>query len=305
MGTPGFAAPSLKRLFDDGHDIAGVFTQPDKPRSRGMKVSFSPVKELALAHGTPVFQLLTLKDGQAEEILHKLNCDIIAVVAYGKILTREILGIPPYGCVNVHGSVLPKYRGAAPIQWAIINGERETGVTTMYMAEEMDAGDILLSKALEIGENETSDQLYDRLSILGAELLSETIQAISVGKISRIPQIHEEATFAPPLSKSMSPIDWNESAFAIKCKVRGLAPWPAATAELGGAVCKIYSVDITDKKTMKKNGEVVSAGEAGLEVACEGGTVIIKELQAPGGKRMAASEYLKGHKIGSQCRTST
>ena len=295
MGTPAFAEKSLQRLYDDGYEIAGVFTQPDKPRNRGMKLSFSPVKELALKNNTPVFQPASLRGGIATDILNKLRCDLIVVVAYGKILPREVLGLPCLGAVNIHGSLLPEYRGAAPIQWAILNGETETGVTSVFVAEELDAGDMLYVRKTAIGEDETAGELYDRLGILGAELLIETLGAISRRAYVRIPQNHEEATFAPPLQKAMSPIDWSETAFNIKCKVRGMNPWPAATAELlSDTIFKVFVVDISNNKTTKIPGEIVSAGKHGLEVACADGTVIIKELQAPGGKRMAAADYLRG-----------
>ena len=297
MGTPEFACKPLQRLYDYGHDIAGVFTQPDKPKNRGMKIDYTPVKELALLHGTPVFQPASLRDGTASEALRGLDCDLAVVVAYGKILPREMLEAASFGCVNIHGSLLPKYRGAAPIQWSVLNGEIRTGVTSILMSEELDAGDILLTKETEIGEEETSGELYSRLSELGAELLSETIDAILHKKIVRISQDHDAATFAPPLSKSMSPIDWNETASTIKCKVRGLNPWPVATAEIRGKTYKVYSVDTSDRKTSNLPGEIVSAGKNGIEVACSDTTVIIKELQAPGGKRMAASDYLRGNQI--------
>jgi methionyl-tRNA formyltransferase len=297
MGTPEFARKPLSRLYDDGFDIAGVFTQADKPRDRGMKVSFSPVKELALERGTNIFQPATLRDGTAEWILKELGCELIAVVAYGKLLPKEILDLPPLGCINIHGSLLPKYRGAAPIQHAILNGETETGVTSMYMSEGMDEGDILYTKKLTIEENETAAQLYDRLSSLSADLLSETLDAISRGTAKRLPQNHKEATFAPLLTKEFSPINWMEQALRIKNKVRGLIPWPVATMELDGKAFKVFSVDITNGNTGKSPGEIVSAGKHGLEVACADGTVIIKELQAPGGKRMAAADYLRGNPL--------
>ena len=298
MGTPGFAVPPLERLHSDGHDIAAVFTQPDRPKNRGMKVAFPPVKEFALKHGIQVYQPGTLKDGEALELLRGLKCDLIAVVAYGKLLPREILELPPLGCVNIHGSILPKYRGAAPIQWAVLNGDKETGVTSMYMGEQLDAGDILLCKKTQIGEDETSGELHDRLSILGAELLSETVEAIANGTAVRIPQDHGEATFAPPLSKDMSPIDWAKPAREIKCKVCGLNPWPVATAQIQpGTVCKIFSVDIREQAHGTIPGEIVSAGAHGIDVACADGIVTIRELQAPGGKRMSAADYLRGNPI--------
>ena len=296
MGTPGFASVSLERLYKDGHDVVGVFTQPDKPRNRGMKVSFSPVKEVALAHGSKVYQPISIRDGMAANIIRELNCEIIFVVAYGKLLPVEILNLPLYGCINIHASLLPKYRGAAPIQWAILKGETETGVTSIYMAEELDAGDVIFSKRLSIGDDETAGELHERLSIAGAELLCETLDAVSKGKAIRVPQNHSEASFAPPLSKDISPIDWTDTALNIKCKIRGLNPWPVATAQLGGEIFKVFSADISNSSaTNKKPGEIVTTGHHGIEIACADATVIIKELQASGGKRMKAGEYLKGH----------
>jgi methionyl-tRNA formyltransferase len=295
LGTPDFAKKPLERLYEDGFDIAGVFTQPDKPRNRGMKLSYSPVKEVAVQRGTPVFQPATLRDGTALEALRGLRCDLIAVVAYGKLLPPEILELPPFGCVNIHGSLLPKYRGAAPIQWAVLNGEKETGVSSMCMAEKMDTGDVISMKKTPVGDNETAGELYGRLAVLGAELLSETVTAIAGGKAERLPQNHDDATYAPPLTKAMSPIDWAQPAYRIKNKVRGLNPWPVATAELGGTVCKVFCVEIGSREAVKAPGGVVSAGENGIEVACADGSVIIKEIQAPGGKRMPAADYARGH----------
>jgi len=297
MGTPEFAVPSLERMYHDGHDVAAVFTQPDKKRNRGMNLSFSPVKQLALEHSTPVYQPESLKDGEALEILRGLECELIAVVAYGKLLPREILDLPRFGCVNIHGSLLPKYRGAAPIQWAVINGETETGVTSMYMAEELDAGDMVFWEKTAIGEDETSGDLHDRLSLMGAELLAETVSAISRGEAVQMPQDSEKATFAPPLHKNMSPIDWADTALNIKNKIRGLNPWPAATAEFRGKTYKIFAADIQLMETMKDPGTVISEEAEGLAVACADGVVIIKELQAPGGKRMAVADFLRGNSI--------
>jgi len=294
MGTPEFARKSLESLYDDGHDIAGVFTQPDKPRSRGLKPGFSQVKALALEHNTPVFQPTTLKDGSAAAIVRELQCDLICVVAYAKLLTPDILEIPKYGCINIHGSLLPKYRGAAPIQWAIINGETETGVTSMQVREKMDVGEILLVYKTSIGDDETAGELFTRLGQSGAILLSETVDAISRGALVRHPQNDREATHAPPLSRVMSPIDWNDTAIRIKCKVRGLNPWPSATAEIFGTLCKILKVDVTGRYTGYPPGEIVSVGKDGIEIACADGTVMIKELQAPGRKRMPAGDYLHG-----------
>jgi methionyl-tRNA formyltransferase len=297
MGTPVFAQRPLELLYREGHDIAGVFTQPDKPQKRGMKVIISPVKELALRHGTPVYQPTSLKGGEAAEMLRKLKCELIAVVAYGRILTRDMLEVPYLGSINIHGSLLPKYRGAAPIQWAVINGEKETGLTSMYISDELDSGDTIYKRRTTIGEDETAGELYERLSLLAAELLKETIDAISRGEAPRVPQDHAEATFAPPLKKEMSPIDWTESASSIKNKVRGLNPWPVATTELGGTPFKVFRVETGGGTALSAPGSIVSAGRHGIEVACADGTVTIKELQTPGGKRMAADEYLRGNNI--------
>jgi len=297
MGTPLFAARSLERLYADGFDIACVFTQPDKPRSRGMKVTPCPVKELAVSHGTPIYQPLTLKDGTALEALRNHGCDLIAVVAYGKILPRDILEFPTNGAINVHGSLLPKYRGAAPIQWAIINGETETGVTSQLIGDELDAGDVLLLRKTSIGADETAGELFERLSFISAELLSDTLAVIARGEANPVPQDAGAATFAPRLTKEMSPIDWTGSAEKIKCKVRGFNPWPVATALLGGVLLKVFRVETAQVNTAFSPGEIVSAGKHGIEVACAGGTVIIKELQVSGGKRMAAAEYLRGNTL--------
>jgi len=295
MGTPEFASVTLNRLYGDGYDVTGVFTQPDRRRNRGMKTSFSPVKEAALARGTPVFQPESLKNGVADGILRNLEFDLIAVVAYGQLVPATVLRMPRLGCINLHGSLLPKYRGAAPIQWAILNGETETGVTSMLMAEEIDTGDILLTSRVAIGEDETAGELSVRLSVLGARIFSETIGAISRSEAVRIPQNDSEASHAPSLRKEMSPIDWNQSAASIRNKVRGLNPWPVATTELCGTVCRVFSVGISGNiKTGKKPGMIVSTGLSGIEIACADGSVLIKELQAPGGKRMTAGDYLRG-----------
>jgi len=295
MGTPAFAEKALERLYADGYDITCVFTQPDKPRSRGMKMTSCPVKDLAVSHGTPVYQPFSLKDGVALESLRKHDCDLLAVVAYGKILPRDLLELPEHGAINIHASLLPKYRGAAPVQWAVLNGEKETGVTSQFISCEVDAGDILFVKKTEIGEDETAGELFERLSFLSAELLSETIEAISRGEVSPVPQDVSQVTYAPLLTKEMSPIDWADTAYRIKHKVLGLNPWPVATALLDGTLFKVYRVATGDNNTTKHPGEIVSAGKQGIEVACTDGTVVIKELQVSGGKRMTAAEYLRGH----------
>lgn len=298
MGTPDFAAASLKKLIDEKYDIAAVFTQPDKPRDRGMKLSYSPVKELALENNIPVYQPTKLRDGTATELIKSLRPDILVVVAYGRILPDDMLEVPKYGAINVHASLLPKYRGAAPIQWAVLNGDKITGVTTMYLASEMDTGDIIYTSETEIGEFETSGELFDRLMVMGAELLDRTLRDIEAGTAPRTPQDHGKASYVKMLDKSLSPIEWAKTPREIIKQIYGLQPWPVATAELDGKVFKIYSAEYTRTKTDKAPGSVVSAGKKGIEIACLGGeTILITELQAAGKKRMKASDYLLGHPI--------
>lgn len=298
MGTPDFAAASLKKLIDEKYDIAAVFTQPDKPRDRGMKLSYSPVKELALENNIPVYQPIKLRDGTATELIKSLRPDILVVVAYGRILPDDMLEVPKYGAINVHASLLPKYRGAAPIQWAVLNGDKITGVTTMYLASEMDTGDIIYTSETEIGEFETSGELFDRLMVMGAELLDRTLRDIEAGTAPRTQQDHSKASYVKILDKSLSPIEWAKTPREIIKQIYGLQPWPVATAELDGKVFKIYSAEYTQNKTVKAPGSVVSAGKKGIEIACLGGeTLLITELQAAGKKRMKASDYLLGHPI--------
>jgi len=297
MGTPEFAVASLKRLVEDGHEICGVITQPDKPKNRGHKMQPTPVKEYALTQNLEVYQPLKARDGEAMGIVETLNPELIVVAAYGKILPEELLNYPKYGSINVHSSLLPAYRGAAPINWAILDGLTETGVTIMYMAKELDAGDIIHQKSTAIGNDEDALTLTARLAELGAEALSETVEALAAGTATRTPQEHEKHTYASMLSREMSPIDWSRSARAINCQVRGLIPWPCASTELAGTKFKIYKT-VIGGDTTKAAGTILSAGKKGIEVACgDGKSLLITELQAEGGKRMAASAYLLGHPI--------
>ena len=335
MGTPDFAAVSLQRLLDERFDVVGVFTQPDKPKNRGMKLQPSPVKEIALAAGLPVFQPAKMRDGTALADLQSLQPDILVVVAYGRILPDDLLAVAPYGAVNVHGSLLPKYRGAAPIQWAVLNGDKITGVTIMQMADGIDTGDMLAKAETPIGEDETAGELFDRLMVLGAELLVDTIDKldtitpqppvgefetagelfdrlavmgadllvrtlrdIAAGTAPRTPQDHSQATYTRPLTRDDSPIDWTQSPRAIVKHICGLEPWPVATAELGGQTFKIHAADYSERTTHKAPGTIVAAGKDGVTVACAGGqTVRITQLQAPGKKRMSAADYLLGHTL--------
>ena len=297
MGTPDFAVASLKRLVEDGHEICGVITQPDKPKNRGHKMQPTPVKEYALSQNLEVYQPLKARDGEAMGIVEQLAPELIVVAAYGKILPEDLLKYPKYGSINVHSSLLPAYRGAAPINWAILDGLTETGVTIMYMAKELDAGDIIHQKSTAIGEDEDALALTIRLAELGAEALSETVTAFENGTATRTPQEHEKHTYASMLSREMSPIDWSRPARAISCQVRGLIPWPCAATELAGTKFKVYKTT-PGAETNKTPGTILSADKKGIQVACgDGKSLYITELQAEGGKRMAASAYLLGHPI--------
>lgn len=298
MGTPDFAVPSLERLIADGHDIAAVYTQPDKPKNRGMKLTPSPVKEVALAHQIPVVQPQKLREEGVLETLAAYQPELIVVVAYGKLLPKALIDLPPKGCINVHSSLLPKYRGAAPINWAVINGEAETGVTIMDIAEALDAGDIISQAATPIDPNEPVETLHDRLAVMGAELLSRTVVSIADGTARRIPQEDGQSTYAPMLSRELSPIDWSRSAREIHNQIRGLTPWPATTMELSGSTFKVYAAEETGETTGKPAGTLVGTDKRGICMACGDGKVLrVLELQAPGKKRMKAPDYLRGHPI--------
>lgn len=297
MGTPDFAVASLKRLVADGHEVCGVFTQPDKPKNRGHKLAVSPVKDYALSQGLDVYQPLKMRDGEAYSLVASLAPELIVVAAYGKILSEDILNLPPYGSINVHSSLLPKYRGAAPINWAILDGETETGVSIMYMAKELDAGDVIAQVRTPIGDTEDALSLTARLAELGAAELSDAVTALKCGTANRTPQEESLQTYAAMLTREMSPIDWSRPARAIDCQVRGLIPWPCATAQLAGQRFKIYRTK-PGQETELAPGTILSAGKNGVEVACgDKRSLLITELQAEGGKRMSAASYLLGHPI--------
>lgn len=296
MGTPDFAAVTLEALIAAGHEICGVLTQPDKPRNRN-KVTYSPVKECALAHGIPVYQPLTAKDAETQALVESLYPELTVVVAYGQILPQKLLDVPKFGSVNVHASLLPKYRGAAPIQWAVLDGEAETGVSLMYMTRRLDAGDVIATVRTAIGAEETAPELWDRLAKLGGELLVAAIPHLQDGTASRTPQDESVFTYAPMLTKAMSPVDWNRSAAAIHNQIRGLQPWPCAVAEIDGRLCKLFRAEIGGE-TKAVPGTILRADKQGIEVACgDGRSLRILELQGEGGKRMNAASYLNGHPI--------
>lgn len=298
MGTPDFAAESLRAVLDAGHEVSGVFTQPDRPKGRGMKLTPCETKQLALERGLTVYQPDSVRTEEALELMRSLAPDVLCVVAYGKILPDAMLAIPRLGAVNVHGSLLPKYRGAAPIQWSVLNGDEYAGVTTMYLAHDMDAGDIIYREATPVGEYETAGELFDRLAAMGARLLVKTLAAMEAGSAPREEQNHAEATYVGQLDKSICPIDWEAGPREIVKHICGLNPWPVATMELNGETLKVYAARYTDTVTGKGPGSVVSAGKAGLEIACGGGkSVMITELQAPGKKRMSAHDWLVGHPV--------
>ena len=300
MGTPDFAVPSLEALVKAGHEVAGVFSQPDKPVGRHQnKLQPTPVKVCALAHEIPVFQPVTLRDGQAMEQLKELAPELIVVAAYGKVLPDEMLALPPKGCINVHSSLLPKYRGAAPINWAVVNGDQETGVTIMHMAHELDAGDIISQVTTPIGPDELVEEVHDRLAMLGGELLVQVVEEIDRGTAVRTPQDPAQVTYAPMLSRALCPIDWTMNAQAIHDKIRGLNPWPATSTDIfGGEPVKVFRSQVTEQTAAGTPGTILGGGKEGIEVLCGDGKVLrILELQAPGSRRMSAADYLRGHPL--------
>ena len=298
MGTPEIAATCLKKILADGFEVVGVYTQPDRPKGRGMKMVFSPVKEVAIAHNIPVFQPENFREDETVEQLRALNPDICAVVAYGRILPQRVLDIPTCGCINIHASLLPQYRGSAPYQWAVLDGLTETGVSAQHMVWEMDAGDVIDVAKTPIGENETAGEVLDRLAVLGADLLSKVLNRAKCGdKCCGQPQCPENVTFAPMLNKSMCPIDWTKTAQQVHNHVRGLHPWPVATMELQGKKFKVHSTVVVEGSG--KPGEILGLTKTGLVIACGEGAVEIRSLQAEGGKRMAAPDYFRGHPLES------
>lgn len=294
MGTPDFAVPSLQALIDAGHDVCAVYTQPDKPQGRKQILTAPPVKTLALEHDIPVFQPNTLKNEDEQARLRELAPEVIIVVAYGKLLPKAVLDIPPHGCINVHGSLLPRWRGAAPIQWAVIAGDEMAGVTTMQMAEGLDTGDMLLTYETKVGETETAGELFDRLAQSGAELLTQTL--VKLDEITPRPQDDAQSCYAHMLDKQMAVIDWSKSAHEIDCLIRGLNPWPIALTMLSGERLKVFAAEKANG-----NGEPGTVLEAdpkkGLTVACGEGALKLIEIQLVGGKRMKATDFLRGHSL--------
>lgn len=293
MGTPDFAVPCLQALLDEGHEVCAVFTQPDKPKGRGYTLAPPPVKELALKYDIPVYQPTTLRTPEAAELVASLQPEVIIVVAYGKLLPKEILQIAPHGCINVHASLLPKYRGAAPIQWAVINGDEKTGVATMQMDVGLDTGDILLMEETKILENETSGELFDRLQVLGSKVLIQTLRELQAGTLKCRPQGEEGTCYASMLSRDISVIDWNRPAREIHNLVRGLSPWPVASSVYQGKRIKIYETQVCENEAGEP-GQVLPGKD--FHVCCGQNTVLkLVTVQYEGGKRMGGTDFLRGH----------
>lgn len=296
MGTPDIAATCLKKILADGFNVVGVYTQPDRPKGRHMKLVASPVKQVAVDAGIPVFQPENFREEETVQQLRELKPDVCAVVAYGRILPQKVLDIPKFGCINIHASLLPSYRGSAPYQWAVLDGLKETGVTAMYLVREMDAGDIIDVSKTPIGENETAGELLDRLAVLGAELLSKTLSRFAAGEeVPGTPQDESKVSYAPMLDKTMCPIDWSKTAQQVHDHVRGLHPWPVATMELDGKLFKVHETRVVPGSG--EPGKILALNKTGLVIACSEGAVEIRSLQAEGGKRMAAPDYFRGHPL--------
>lgn len=298
MGTPDFAVPTLQSIIDRGHEVAAVVTQPDKAKGRGKSVVFSPVKEKALAYHIPVYQPVRARDPEFVDTLKAIAPDVIVVVAFGQILPKSILDIPPMGCINVHGSLLPKYRGAAPVQWAVINGEKVSGVTTMYMAEGLDTGDMILKEEVPLEKDETGGSLYDKLSQVGAGLLIKTLDALEDGTAVRTPQDDSQAgEYARMLDKKMGKIDFNQPARVIERLIRGLNPWPSAYTSLHGKTLKLWKADVIDKEYEGTCGEITEITKDCFVVKTMEGALAVRELQLEGKKRMDAGAFLRGYPL--------
>lgn len=298
MGTPEFAVPSLDMLVNEGYEVAAVVTQSDKPKGRGNKLSAPPVKEYALKRNIKVLQPEKVKTPEFAAELESLKPDLLITVAYGKILPKVVLDIPPLGCINVHGSLLPKYRGAAPIQWSIINGENVTGITTMYTDIGMDTGDMLLKSGIKISDDMTAGELHDKLSILGAQVLKDTLKRLEEGTLERTPQVNEEASYSPMMQKDTGLINWTKSAKEIHNLIRGTNPWPGAYSYYAGERMRVWKTEVSDDSGMgKKPGTIYEVGKDGLIVSTGSGILKILEIQFDSGKRMTVEEYIRGHKI--------
>ncbi|AVD37586.1 methionyl-tRNA formyltransferase [Clostridioides difficile] len=297
MGTPDIAVPCLQKIIDEKYEILGVVTQPDKPKGRGKKLGMSPVKELAIENNIPVYQPVKARDKEFIDTIKSLNPDVIVVVAFGQILPKGILEIPKFGCINVHVSLLPKYRGAAPINWVIINGEEKTGVTTMYMDEGLDTGDMILKTEVNLDENITAGELHDKMMNIGAETLKETLRLIEEGNAPREVQNHEEFSYAPIMNKSLGNIDFSKSAREIHNLVRGVNPWPSAYTTYNDVIMKVWKTKVLDEKSTKDAGTIIDVSKDGIKVSTIDNVLLIEEIQMPNKKRMLVGEYIKGNTI--------
>ncbi|UWD50202.1 methionyl-tRNA formyltransferase [Clostridioides difficile] len=297
MGTPDIAVPCLQKIIDENYEILGVVTQPDKPKGRGKKLGMSPVKELAIENNISVYQPIKARDKDFIETMKSLNPDVMVVVAFGQILPKEILEIPKFGCINVHVSLLPKYRGAAPINWVIINGEEKTGVTTMYMDEGLDTGDMILKTEVNLDENITAGELHDKMMNIGAETLKETLKLIEEGNAPREVQNHEEFSYAPIMNKSLGNIDFSKNANEIHNLVRGVNPWPSAYTTYNGVTMKIWKTKVLEEESTKDAGTIIEVNKEGIKVSTKDKVLLIEEIQMPNKKRMLVGEYIKGNTI--------
>lgn len=303
MGTPEFAVPVLESLINSRHEVVAVVTQPDRPKGRGKNMQFSPIKECALAHNIPVMQPVNVSVPEVIDELRAYEPELIVVVAFGQFVTKKIREMPKYGCINVHASLLPKYRGAGPIQWAVINGEKESGVTTMYMCREIDKGDMLLKDTVTLDPKETGDSLHDKLSMMGGPLLLKTIDQLEDGSAVRIPQCEEESTYAPKLEKTMGNIDWTMDADRIERLVRGLNSWPGTFTKIHGKTVKIWDCDVVRQETLTENqaaakpGTVIVSEKDQLIVKAGNGALSLRMLQPEGKKNMTVDAYLRGYPI--------
>lgn len=297
MGTPDIAKGCLEKLINEKREVIGVVTQADKPIGRGKKMGMPPVKELALEHNIPVYQPIKARDEEFINTLKEINPDVIVVVAYGQILPKALLDIPKLGCINVHVSLLPKYRGAAPINWVIINGEQKTGVTTMYMDEGLDTGDMILTEEFDLNDEITAGELHDKMRDIGADVLIKTLNQIENGTAPRIPQNHEEFTYAPIMNKSLGKIDWSKSAREIHNLIRGVNPWPSAYTNYKDSTMKIWKTEVLNENSDKEPGTILEVDKDGMKVSTKDGVILVKEIQMPGKKRVLVSEYIKGNSI--------
>lgn len=297
MGTPDFSVGTLEALIEAGHEVVLAVTQPDKPKGRGKTMQFPPVKEAALAHGIEVYQPRRVREPECIEVLRKYNADVFVVVAFGQILTKEILNMPRFGCINVHASLLPKYRGAAPIQWAVIDGEKVSGVTTMRMDEGIDTGDMIMKEEVILDEKETGGSLFERLSAVGAGLCVKTLAAIENGTAVYTPQDHTQATKVGMINKKFGLIDWNRPAFELENLIRGLNPWPSAYTKINGKTLKIWDADVCEENTDAEPGTIIKVTKDAIHVQTKEGILVLNEIQLEGKKRMSCDAFLRGYRI--------